>query len=413
MRARRSAPVVLTLVAISIVTGLAVDGRANQGPESRSEHSVTTLTNDAYTAAFNLDHDQGIALARRAVAAAPNSAQAHRTLASMLWMKVLFGRGAVTADHYASGMSDAQKHLPKPDAAIEKELHAELARAIELAEATLDARPEDLEARYEAGAAYGLQASYTATIDASMTSAFRTAKRAFDAQEKVLERDPEHALANVTVGTYRYVISALGLPSRWLAYLAGFGGGKDRGIRMVTQAFENPGARVEAGTSLLLIYSREGRHADAYRVALRLADAYPRNRLFVLEAASAAVRAGLASEAEPLLTAGLERLAAETRPKIPGERAIWLYQLGQARLSLNRPVEAETTYRAALESDPHGWMRGRIRTGLGKTADLAGRRDAALAEYERARSICEPLDDVICRDEAKRLQRRPFAFENR
>jgi tetratricopeptide (TPR) repeat protein len=404
---------VLTLVAISVVAGLAAPGRGNQGPESRSEPSVAALTSSAYEAAFNLDHDQGIALARQALAEAPTSARAHRTLASMLWMKVLFGRGAVTVDHYASGMSDAQKHLPKPDAAIDKELHAQLARAIELAEARLEAHPEDLEARYEAGAAYGLQASYTATIDASMTSAFRTAKRAFDAQERVLEGDPNHALANVTVGTYRYVVSALGLPSRWLAYLAGFGGGKDRGILMVTQAFADPGARVEAGTSLLLIYSREGRHADAYRVALALADAYPRNRLFILEAASAAVRAGLAGEAESLLTAGLERLAAETRPKIPGERAIWLYQLGQAQLAQNRPIEAQAAYQSALKSEPHGWMRGRIRTGLGKTADLAGRRDAALAEYERARTICEALDDVVCRDEAKRLQRRPFAFENR
>lgn len=271
--------------------------------------------------------------------------------------------------------------------------------------------PSSLDARYEAGAAYGLQASYTASVEGSLRPAYRTAKRAFDEQEAVLERDPTHAGANVVVGTYRYMVSRLGLPSRWLAYLAGFGGGTERGIAMLEQAFETGRVTMEAGTALLLIYSREGRHEDAHRIALRMAARFPDNRVLVLEAGTAAARAGLAGEAERLLSDGLGRLDRDPRPRLPGERAIWLYQLGQAQLQLNRRSDAASTLQAALDSGPFGWMRGRILVALGKLDDLSGRRQAAVARYDEARALCDTLKDVICEAEARRLQRRPFRME--
>ena len=380
--------------------------QASSGPDQ-----AAGLIARAYDAAFNLDHDRAIALARRAVGAEPEASRAHRTLAATLWMKVLFLRGAVTVDHFMSGMSDALKHLADPPADLDEELQATLARARALAEARLQREPDSVDARHEVGAVHALQASYVATIDGSLSAAFRSARRAFDAQEAVLERDPAHPLANATVGTYRYLVSTLGLPTRWLAYIAGFGGGADRGIAMLEQALETDGATVEAGTALMLIYSRESRHADAYRLALRLADAHPGNRLFVLEAASAAVRGGLTEEADRLLTAGLAALDRDRRPKVPGERAIWLYQRGLARLQQNRPAAAAADFRSALASGPYGWMRGRIRVGLGKVHDLAGRRDEARAAYAEARNICSALDDAVCEEEAKDLQRRPFSMD--
>jgi tetratricopeptide (TPR) repeat protein len=375
--------------------------------------AIGSLIDEAYATAFNLDHDRAIAIARRAVALAPESASAHRTLASMLWMKILFQRGAVSVDNYMSGMAGSQKHLPKPAAALDKEFHAELGRAIALAEDRLDLNGSDIGARYDAGAAYGLQASYAASIDGSLTSAFRTARRAFDAQEQVLERSPQHPHASVTVGTYRYLISALSLPARWFAYVAGFGGGKERGIGMLEAAFENPDASVEAGAALMLIYTREGRHEDALALARQLSERYPRNRLLVLEAGAAAIRAGLAEEAEDMLTRGLSALDRDPRPRVPGERAIWLYKRGLARLARNRADDALGDFRSALDSQPAGWWRGRIHVGLGKIDDLAGRRDAARAHYAEARRICEPLADVICEDEARTLERRPFVMSGR
>ncbi len=67
-------------------------------------------------AAYNLDHDVALAEARAAVAAAPNESSAHRALAAMLWLDVIFRRGTVTVDHYVGGLGGSPRTLPKPAA---------------------------------------------------------------------------------------------------------------------------------------------------------------------------------------------------------------------------------------------------------------------------------------------------------
>ena len=40
---------------------------------------------------------------------------------------------------------------------------------------------------------------------------------------------PQRVDAGLIVGTYRYLVASLVLPARWLAYMAGFGGDKEKG----------------------------------------------------------------------------------------------------------------------------------------------------------------------------------------
>ncbi len=197
-----------------------------------------------------------------------------------------------------------------------------------------------------------------ASVEGSMTSAFMSARNAYNAQEEVLSRDPKRSAAGVVVGTYRYLVSGLALPSRMFAYIAGFGGGKEEGIRLLETAARDQGSLVEARTALVLIYSREGRHADAYRLLGELVAAYPRNRLFVLEQGSAAIRAGKHAEADAILSAGLQALDRDTRPRMPGERALWLYKRGLARFGRDRRSEATADFQDALRNTPADWVQG-------------------------------------------------------
>ncbi|MEZ5319844.1 MAG: tetratricopeptide repeat protein [Vicinamibacterales bacterium] len=366
---------------------------------------------DAYEAAYNLDYEAAIAIAHRAVASAPAASRAHRAVASITWLEVLLRRGTVTVDHYMGGITRASRKMPDPPADLDATFRAELDRALALADAAVEARPDDPQALFDAGSAYALKASYTASIEGSMGAAFRTARRAFDLQESVLEHDPSRTDAGVVVGTYRYLVAGLRLPTRLFAYLAGFGGDKEKAIALLQAAADNPASRVEAGTALLLIYSREGRHDDALAIARQLAARYPRNRLFTLEAGAAAVRAGHAEEAETILTAGLARFESDPRRKVPGERALWHYKRGLARLSLNHPADARRDLEVALGSPSPGWIEGRIRTALGKLDDLAGHRSDALSQYHQARILCRQGDDGAGAAEAERWIRRPFSFE--
>jgi tetratricopeptide (TPR) repeat protein len=339
---------------------------------------------------------------------APSESRAHRTLAAVLWLDMLYERGALTVDAYLGGLTKGLLGLPPPDPDRDAAFTREITRAIDLASAALDKNKDDVQARYDLGAAYGLEASYRASIKGSTSSAFSAARHAFNAQETVLDEDPDRVGAGLVVGTYRYLVSIMALPARMFAYLAGFGGGKERGIELVEAAERDPETRVEAETALVLIYTREHRNIDALRLLNELAAEFPRNRLFVFEQGAAALRAGQSARANDILTRGLEALSRDDRPKIPGEQAMWLYKRGEARLAMHRRADAVADLEHALASGPVGWIRGRIEVALGQAADLAGARDRALDWYQRAADTSRAANDPLAEAAAARGLKAPF-----
>ena len=91
---------------------------------------------------------------------------------------------------------------------------------------------------------------------------------------------------------YRYAVSELSMPLRLGAYLAGLGGGRERGLRMVEEAARYPSdVQPNAQFTLILLYNRAARYDDALRVIGDLQQRFPRNRLLWLEAGGTALRA--------------------------------------------------------------------------------------------------------------------------
>lgn len=373
--------------------------------------------------AYNLDHDQAIDLLRRAVALTPDDPTPHRSLASVLWLNMLFRRGAVTVDHYIGSFTRSSVDLPKPPPELDKEFRSHVDRAIELAEKRVAANPKDPQAHYDLGAALGLEASYTATVEGKLLAGFRAARRCYDEHEKVLALDPSRKDAGLVVGTYRYVVSTLSLPVRMLAYVAGFGGGKDRGIQMLRETAEYdldtgtrsaPGpARAESGNdvradalfALILVYNRERRYDDALQALERLRRLFPRNRLIWLESGSTALRAGRGQLADELLTQGLAALAKDQRPRMPGEEALWHYKRGAARALVGRTEDATADLTFALGADPQPWVHGRARVELGRLALKRGDRGSAANEAKQAETLCERGNDPVCVQDARSVLR--------
>jgi tetratricopeptide (TPR) repeat protein len=265
-------------------------------------------------------------------------------------------------------------------------------------------------AQYDLGAAYGLMASYSASITGSLSAAFGAARHAYDAHEKVLDLAPSRIDAGVIVGTYRYLVATFSLPTRVFAYMAGFGGGKERGIGMLETAARQSAAPEDAEFALLLIYTRENRDDDALKVLRNLERQFPRNRLLVLEEGATLLRGHQAAEAESVLTAGLARFADDARPKAFGERGLWLYKRGAVRVALGRQ-DADADLRAALGENPIGWVNGRIHLELGKLADLRKDRAGAVREYQVAETTCRDNSDALCQSEAARLDKKPFVLQ--
>jgi tetratricopeptide (TPR) repeat protein len=208
-----------------------------------------------------------------------------------------------------------------------------------------------------------------------------------------------------------------------LAYVAGFGGGRDRGIQMLRETAEYDldtrtrtapgGARAETGNdvradalfALILVYNRERRYDEALQALERLRRLFPRNRLLWLESGSTALRAGRGQQADELLTQGLAALANDQRPRMPGEVALWHYKRGAARALLGRTEDATADLKLALGADPQPWVNGRARVELGRLALKRGDRSSAASEAKQAETLCERGNDAVCVQDARSVLR--------
>ena len=371
-----------------------------------AQESASALRERALRLAYDLDHQEALALLRRAVTLAPDDPATHRSLASVLWLHMLFQRGAVTVDHYLGSFSKATVDLSKPPPELDAEFRQHMTRSIELAQRAAAAQPDSAQAHYDLGAALGIQASYVATVEGRALAGLNAARKAYDEHEKVLSLDPSRKDAQLIVGTYRYIVSTLSLPMRLMAYFAGFGGGRERGIRMLEDtAATGSENRTDALFALVLVYNREKRYDDALRALQELRRLHPRNRLVVLEAGSTALRGNRPQQADALLTEGLAMFAKDTRAHVPGEDALWHYKRGAARVAAGQLDTAVADLRRATTADPLDWVQGRARVELARVALKRGQRDVAASEASRAQALCQQGRDPVCVADAKAIMK--------
>ncbi len=353
---------------------------------------------------YNLEHDLALATFKLAVAADPQDAGAYRGLASSWWLSITFRRGNMTVDDYLGRPNKPNANpLPNPAPEAVAGFHDAIEKAIALARQRIARNPKDADAHYQLGAAVGLRASYTATVEGSVMGAFRAAREAYDEEEQALQLQPQRKDAGLIVGTYRYIVAALSLPLRMMAYMAGFGGGKDKGISQIEQAVAYGGDnQTEARFALILLYNREKRYDDALKVLAALRERYPRNRLVWLESGSTLLRAGRAGEAERFLTEGLTRFADDQRPRMFGEEALWRYKRGTALAALGR-ADAPADLRKSLSLDGRKWVHARSHLELAKLALKSGNKAGADAELRAAIPLADSDNDPLTSDEARRL----------
>ena len=383
----------------ALIVACAASARGN--PESEA------LRAKAANHTYNLEHDQALTVFRQAVAADPQDAGAYRGLASSLWLGITFRRGNMTVDDYLGRPNKPNTNpLPNPPPESVTGFQDAIEKAISLARLRIARNPKDADAHYQLGAAVGLRASYTATVDGSVLGAFRAAREAYDEEETVLALQPQRKDAGLIVGTYRYIVAMLALPLRMVAYVAGFGGGREKGITQIEDAAAYGGDnQTEARFALILLYNREKRYDDALKVLAALRERYPRNRLVWLESGSTSLRAGRTADAERFLSDGLTRFADDTRPRMFGEDALWRHKRGATLAGLGRTAEAEADLRKSLALEGRKWVHARSHLELGKLALRAGNRTAAVLDLNAAIPLADSDNDPATAAEARRLMK--------
>jgi tetratricopeptide (TPR) repeat protein len=371
------------------------------------------LLRAGYQSAYNLDYQEALAAFRRAVEADPDDPAAHRAMAAITWLNLMFTRGALSSDEFLSSIPESNAAMKPPPAGMATAFRTSIDTAIRLAEAQVRSRPQDAGAYYNLGSARGLLAAYTVSIEGSLFGAVGVARGAFKATERVLALDPSRKDAAFFTGSYRYAVANLSSVIRWLAYLAGFSGDRQLAIRMLEESAAYPSdVQADARILLVLVYNKERRYSDAQRLLEGLRRDFPKNRLLWLESGSAEMRAGRPAQALEFLDAGIAMVEQDPRQKAFGETAMWHAKRGAAHVALGNRARAEADLRSALAVEGREWVHGRCHLELGKLADLSGHRTAAVAEYKLAEALCRRDRDPIGRTEAERLLNRPFSGTN-
>ena len=366
----------------------------------------------AYDLAYNLDHDDGIAVLQQVIAEHPNDPAAYRGVAALTWLRILFLRGAILVDAQMTATVKASGDILEPREDMAKMFHTNIERAIDLSEKAVGDAKDDPDAHYQLGASVALLASYKASIEGDGLRALRDARRAYRAHEKVLELDPSRKDANLTLGMYRYLVSLLPRAFRMMAYLVGFDGGREEALQLIEAAAVYPGeTEAEAKFALVLLYNRERQFDKAQRVLYDLKRRYPRNRLVWLEAGSTWLRDDRAHMADRDLALGFKKLATDERIRMLGEDEMWMLKRGAARVALGRLDEARADLDMARAGTDKAWVQGRAYVELGKIADLEGNRKLAREQYDYGRRLCKKANDRGCARLAETLKERGYPID--
>ena len=378
-----------------LLVSMPVDG----SPASRER------TREAFRRAYSLQFASCYEALEQAAAIDPTDPAPPRAVAAVAWIEALFAQGVATFEGFTGQVPKRDVDRPAVPAELRMRFRTHIGRALDLAEQQVDHAP-DGDAYYQLGAAAALSAVYVATVEGRTFGAVREGRRAVKTMERARTLEPRRPEPALVLGMYRYTVSTLSWPVRFLARIVGLSGDRAEGLALLEEA-ASVSAETETDALLLLMiaYNREGRHAEAAERLARLEADFPRNRLIALNVAATALEAGQFETAERRLSEALETYDLRAPPAVPGEHALWLLKTGTARAAVGRGEEARADLTKALTVGPRDWVRGRVHFELGKLA--VSNRDAADArvQLEGAVEFGERGGDAATVREARKLLR--------
>ena len=336
---------------------------------------------------YNLEYDQALACFEKEAAAHPDDPDYQNYVAQAILYGEMYRVGALESELVSGNNPFLRRPKMKTAPEVDRRFRAAIAKAMELAQARLQTRPDDTGALYALGVAYGLRANYNYLVTKSWMDALRDATQGRKLHNRVTELDPSNYDARLMQGVHDYVVGSLPWYYKVLGFLAGFRGDKEKGIRTLEEvARKGQRNRVDAEILLGALYRREHQPQRALPMVEDLIRRFPRNYLLRFEQAQMYSDAGNKQEA----IRAVERIAelksqhAPGYARVPWER-IW-YQLGTIQFwyhDLDAALENMRKVTAGIDAvdlnaGALAWMR------IGQIYDLKGQRDRARAAYAAA-----------------------------
>lgn len=344
---------------------------------------------------YNLEFDQAIDVFQSAVRANPNDAEPHNHLAHAILYREMLRSGALESEMVSGSNPFLRREKLKPSLEDQQRFEAAIQKSMELTTLALSRNPQDTNAMYLQGVAYGLRGNYNFLVKKAWTDALRDITTSRKLHNRVTELDPKRIDARLVQGLHDYVVGSLPWSYKILGFVIGFRGNKEEGIKTL-QLVAREGAenRTDAKVLLGVVYRRERRPGDAIPLIKDLLTRYPRNYLLRLEmvqmygdlgdkdSALAALRE--LDELKKANTVGVRAMPAEKVNYARGTLLFWYRDYDVAITELRKA--AAKSKELDLNTGSMTYLR------LGQCYDMKQKREDALAAYRQAIAIAPDSD---------------------
>ena len=357
---------------------------------------------------YNLEYEESIADFQQAIAQNPSDPELHNHLAQAIVFREMYRDGALESELVSGNNSFLRRPKLNPAPETEKWFLAEVAKAMQLAQAQLNKNPNNTAALYALGVAYGLRSDYYWVVKKDWHNSLKDATAARRLHNRVSQLDPSDVDARLVEGLHDYIIGSLPWSWRTLGFLFGIRGDKAEGIRLVQDvAAHGKTNRVDAEIFLGALYRRENQTRKSVPIVQDLMRRFPRNYLLRLELSQMYSMAGDGTRAieavEEVATMKTEHAPGYDR--VPWEKIyfqegviqFWYNDLGHALENLQKvtasPQEVD------LNTGVYAWLR------VGQIYDLTHHRQQAIEAYRKAIAFAP---DAEAAQESKKYLSTPY-----
>jgi tetratricopeptide (TPR) repeat protein len=349
----------------------------------------------AYGHFYNLEYDEALADFQQAVREHPDVPDLHNHVAEALVFREMYRDGALESELVSGNNSFLRRPKMNPTPAVREMFLAEVAKAMELAQARIAKNPRDPAALYAMGISYGLRCNYFFLVEKAWKRSLDDATSARKLHNKVSEIDPANVDARLVQGLHDYLVGNLPLAWRMLGFLVGFHGDKPKGIRTIQDvAAHGSMNRVEAEIFLCALYRRERQPRQAIPLLDDLLRRFPRNYLLRFEQAEMYAAIGDKRNALGSMEKVIElkKTNAPGYARVPWEK-IW-YETGNIEFWYRdyphalEDLKKVTSSSAELDLNTGAlaWLR------TGQIYDVTRQRKLAVEAYRKAISFAPQAD---------------------
>src|SRR6202166_4722819 len=181
-------------------------------------------TREAFDRFYNSDYDAAIQGFEKPLKTHPDDPFAVNHLLEVVLVREIDREGALNAELYL-GTDFLRAKRMLVDANVRTRVQQLTKQALQISEERLKTKPDDVDALYARRVTRSLSAINEGLIEKSWYSAFRDALGAYNDHKRVLELAPNYSDAKVVVGIYNYIVAALPVYERFVAFVLNIKGG--------------------------------------------------------------------------------------------------------------------------------------------------------------------------------------------